>query len=274
MDVKWDNSFNAQMYEEYAQTYPIYRETGQKLVELAHIHPGITVIDLACGTAIVTKLILAKLAGMGTVIAVDQSTAMLEIAKGKFPANTVRFLQSSAESLHEVLLEESVDVAVCNCAFWQMRTRGTLEALQRVLRAGARFVFNAPLIGSIPSLQRRLTALLPSLMQQIARDEYGYSVPQRPEWSRLTLEVVKRLLEDSSFTLLSYKVAKFEETAEDAYAFFKIPVMTETYLPGLDYTTRMEIVDKAYHQYDASHTGLGEWGYYILQKQGSREQLT
>jgi ubiquinone/menaquinone biosynthesis C-methylase UbiE len=270
----WADSFNAQMYEQYAQTYPIYRETGKKLVELAGIRPGMTVVDLASGTGIVTERIVSALDGTGTVIAIDLSAAMLAIAAHKFPAGMVHFVHSSAETIDELLPEESVDVVTCNSAFWQARTRDTIEALQKILKGGARFLFNLSLAGSLayikPMLQRPPSALLPYLMVQIAKDEFGYVIPQSIKWPRLAVEGVQRLLEGTSLTLVSWEDVMFEETTEDAYAFFHIPVMTEAYLPGLDYATRLEIVDRAYQQFVAAHREIAEWRYewryYILEK--------
>jgi len=258
------------MYEKYAQAYPIYRETGKKLVELAGIGPGMTVVDLACGTGIVTERIASALEGTGTIIAIDQSAAMLEVAAHKFPAGMVRFVHSSAETIDELLPEESIDVVICNSAFWQTRTRDTVEALHKELKGGARFLFNLSLANTKPTLQLPPSALLPYLMVHISKDEYGYAIPQsskRPSW---TVEDVQHLIEGTSLTLVSWEDVIFEETAEDAYAFFHIPVMTEAYLPGLDYATRLEIVDRAYQQFEAAHREIAvwryEWRYYILEK--------
>jgi ubiquinone/menaquinone biosynthesis C-methylase UbiE len=274
MYSEWADSFNAQMYEQYAQAYPIYRETGKKLVELVGIRPGMSVVDLACGTGIVTERIVSALEGTGTVKAIDLSAAMLAIAAHKFPAGMVRFVHSSAETIDELLPEESVDVGTCNSAFWQTRTRDTIEALQKILKGGARFLFNLSLAGSLayikPTLQRPPSALLPYLMVQIAKDEFGYAIPQSIKWPRLTVEGVQRLLEGTSLILVSWEDVMFEETAEDAYAFFHIPVMTEAYLPGLDYATRLEVVDRAYQEFVAAHREIAvwryEWRYYILEK--------
>lgn len=271
---EWADSFNAQMYEKYAQAYPIYRETGKKLVELADIRPGMTVVDLASGTGIVTEHIVSALEGTGTIIAVDLSAAMLAVATQKFPAGVVCFVHSSAETIDELFPEESVDLVICNSAFWQTRTRDSVEALQKVLKGGARFLFNLSLAGSLayikPMLPRPPSALLPYLMVQIAKDEFGYAISQSIKWPRLTVEGVQRLLEGTSLTLVSWEDVMFEETVEDAYAFFHIPVMTEAYLPGLDYATRLEIVDKAYQQFEAAHREIAvwryEWRYYIFEK--------
>jgi len=107
-------------------------------------------------------------------------------------------------------------------------------------------------------------------MVQIAKDEYGYAIPQsskRPSWK---VEDVQRLVEGTSLTLVSWEDVMFEETAEDAYAFFHIPVMTEACLPGLDYATRLEIVDRAYQEFVAAHREIAvwryKWRYYILEK--------
>ncbi len=148
MYSEWADPLNAEMYDKYAQAYPIYRETGKKLVELAGIRPGMTVVDLASGTGIVTEHIASVLEGTGTIIAIDLSAAMLAIAAHKFPTGMVRFVHSSAETINELLPEESVDVVICNSAFWQTRTRDTIEALQKILKGGARFLFNLSLAGS------------------------------------------------------------------------------------------------------------------------------
>ena len=58
---------------------------------------------------------------------------------------------------------------------------------------------------------------------------------------------------------------------------FHIPVMTEVYLPGLDYSTRLNIVDLAYQQFETSSRKRSvwtyAWRYYILEK-GNKEPLS
>lgn len=274
MYSEWANTLNAQLYEQYAQTYSIYHETARRLVALADIRPGMTAVDLACGTGIVTQQLHSLLTDTGTIIAVDQSAAMLAVAQQKFSTRTVRLIRSSAETIDEHLPEGSVDVVVCNSAFWQTNMHDTVKALQRILKGGARFLFNLSLAQfpthAKPPLQRPPSSLLPSLMLQIARDEYGYALPQRSKLRHLTAEEVGHLLVDTLFTLVSWEDAIFEETAEDAYAFLHIPVMSEACLPGLDYTTRLAVLDKAYQQFAAVHSDAPAWRYawryYILEK--------
>ena len=108
-------------------------------------------------------------------------------------------------------------------------------------------------------------------MVRIAEEQHGYVVPKRPQpRSRWTVEEVQRLLEGSPWRLVWWEDVPFEETAQEAYAFFHIPVMTEVYLPGLDYLTRLNIVNQAYQQFEPSSRDRSvwryAWRYYILEK--------
>jgi ubiquinone/menaquinone biosynthesis C-methylase UbiE len=266
----WMDTLNAQLYEEYAQRFPMYRKLGKKLIELAAVQPGQTVVDLACGTGIVTAQLQEQLQDRSKIIGVDMSPAMLAIARKKLP--TVEFIEARAEQLHEVIPGSSVDAVICNSAFWQMDTEKTLIAIKQVLKPGGRFIFNLsesdripPSESSAPSLHR--------IMWRIATEEYNYVRPQpsptRPK-PRLTVgtpfKEVYALLQTAPLTLQSYEEAiEIEHTAESTYAFNKMPVMT-WWLSGLDYTIRREILEKAYQRLDKSYRTALLWRFYGLEK--------
>ncbi len=274
MNEAWLDPFNAQMYEAYAQKYPMYREIGKKLVEAANIQQGMTIVDLACGTGIVTTQILTKLNHIGTIIGIDGSPAMLDIAKKKFSDYAVRFLQSSAEDLQDVLPAESVDIVVCNSAFWQMRVKETLDGIYSILKPGGKFVFDLPDFGrySPQTLQNRFSYQFTRFIVQIAQAEFGYVPAQRPRRSGYStdarpLEEIRSSLEQSSLALISYdQTVSIERTAQDLYEFQKIPVMSLRYLPGLDYATRTQIVETAYQRFDLLHNDIVTWRYYVGEK--------
>ncbi|HZR39191.1 MAG TPA: class I SAM-dependent methyltransferase [Ktedonobacteraceae bacterium] len=265
--MPWIDKLNAQLYEEYAQAFPMYRELGRKMVEVAGIGPGMTVVDLACGTGVVTEQIFAKLEDKGKVIGVDRSRAMLEFARNKLP--DVEFLEVAVEEVHEVLPEGSVDVAVCNSAFWQMDVEKAVEAIARVLRPGGRFIFN--LNEGYRLVSEPTTTHLGAIMDQIAVEEYGYVGPQRqrrrqPISREASLEEVQAFLENTALPLQAHETFEVEHTAESHYVFKKIPVMTEWELAGMDYETRMEILEKAYERFDKSFRGVGIWRFYVTVK--------
>ncbi|GLV55770.1 hypothetical protein KDH_26140 [Dictyobacter sp. S3.2.2.5] len=125
MSITWEDQLNAQLYEEYAQQFSMYRQLGQTLVALAEpLRAGITVLDLACGTGIVTTQFAERLGTEGAIIGIDFSEAMLALARRKLPGRL--FYYSRDEHVASVLPEESVDIAVCSSAFWQMQARPVL----------------------------------------------------------------------------------------------------------------------------------------------------
>jgi ubiquinone/menaquinone biosynthesis C-methylase UbiE len=270
MASNWMDRLNAQLYEEYAQSFPMYRVLGKKLIEVAEIQPGQTVVDLACGTGIVTVQLQEQLQDQGKIIGVDMSPAMLEIARQKLPM--VEFIEARGEQLHEVLPESSVDVVICNSAFWQMDVEKALAAIKHILKPGGRFIFNLGESDRILS-SKSSSPSLHRIMWHIAVEEYNYVRPQssstRPK-PLLTMgtpfEEVYALLKTVPLTLQSYEeVIEIEHTAESIYAFNKMPVMT-WWLPGLDYTIRREILEKAYQRLDKSYLSIILWRFYVLEK--------
>jgi len=167
--ITWHDEFNADVYDAYAQTYPLYRDTGKRLIELADVHPDMTILDLACGTGIVTTQISAFGVRETDIIGIDSSEAMLAIARRKLPRS--RFFLCRAETISEILPASSVDVVVCNAAVWQIPFRRALQELHAVLKPDGRFAFNinttSYLIGPAGSQS------LLHLIHQVAENEYG-----------------------------------------------------------------------------------------------------
>src|SRR5262245_15790092 len=51
------------------------------LIDLAHPKPGDRVIDIACGTGVVARLVAARVGESGVVVGVDLNTGMLNVAR-------------------------------------------------------------------------------------------------------------------------------------------------------------------------------------------------
>ena len=93
---------------------PFYEKTTDRLIELAEIQDGGRIIDLACGTGLVTKRIMAHLSDARNtmIIGVDHSAtalreAVLELKDVKDSA--VVFMESQVEQLGEAIKEKVDD---------------------------------------------------------------------------------------------------------------------------------------------------------------------
>ena len=121
------------LFEDYA------RDLARRLAP----RPGDRILELACGTGIATRELLAALPrGQGTLAATDLNDAMLEVARAHVPADPrLTFRQADACSLP--FEDRSFDAIACQYGvmFFPDKEKAMREA-RRVLSPGGRYVFN------------------------------------------------------------------------------------------------------------------------------------
>lgn len=112
------------------------------LMEMAGLQPEDVVLDVACGTGLVTFQILRKFGFQGRLLGIDISDKMIEFASSTAALNNesrVQFRQMDAEKLS--LENDSFDLAVCAMGLMYMHDpRKALEEMYRVVRPGGRAV--------------------------------------------------------------------------------------------------------------------------------------
>ena len=91
----------------------IYGPGARELLVRAGIQPGMSVVDLGCGTGMVTQLLAELVGPSGDVVGVDYSAAQVEEARALLPTelNNVRFIQASATDTG--LPRETFDLVYC-----------------------------------------------------------------------------------------------------------------------------------------------------------------
>src|SRR5579872_1530753 len=85
------------------------------LLQMADLQPGESVLDIACGTGLVSFEALAKLGENGRLLGTDISDKMVEMASALAAEkgdNRVQFARMDAEELN--LADHSFDVALCS----------------------------------------------------------------------------------------------------------------------------------------------------------------
>jgi ubiquinone/menaquinone biosynthesis C-methylase UbiE len=108
------------------------------LVEVAALRAGERVLDIACGTGLVTFAAAARVGPNGTVLGTDISQQMVDTAARDAPAN-VRLARMDAEHLD--LPDGSFDVALsCLGLMYVPDTTLAMAEMRRVLRPGGRAV--------------------------------------------------------------------------------------------------------------------------------------
>jgi ubiquinone/menaquinone biosynthesis C-methylase UbiE len=118
------------------------------LVAAAALRPGERILDVACGTGVVTRLAAARVGEAGAVAGLDVNPGMLAVARSATPGDaTIDWYETSAEAMP--LADASFDVVLCQMGLQFIPNKvQALKEIRRVLGPGGRAVLNLP--GPIP----------------------------------------------------------------------------------------------------------------------------
>jgi ubiquinone/menaquinone biosynthesis C-methylase UbiE len=132
----WDKA--SAYYETFWQRQ--LRPAQDLLLEMADLKTGERVLDVACGTGLVSFQALSNLGESGKVVGTDISEKMVEIASSlavEKKENRVQFERMDAEELR--LENNSFDVALCALGLMYVpNTKKALEEMRRVVKEEGR----------------------------------------------------------------------------------------------------------------------------------------
>jgi len=147
----------AENYERYFVP-TIGGPVAEDLIEAAGLQPGERVLDVACGTGVVTRLAAERVGSTGTVAGLDVHPGMLAIARASTPAGkSISWYEASAEAMP--LPDNSFDVVLCQMGLQFIPNKmAALQEIRRVLDRDGRVLINVP--GPKPVLFEILTEAL------------------------------------------------------------------------------------------------------------------
>ena len=192
-----------------------YESLNSHLVGMAVKDTDKRIVDLACGTGGVTKLIIEHMkdARESVVIAVDHSASALKQAMDDLKGRSdlaVQFVQSQVEQLSDSL-KESVDTIVfCNAIHYIPDKDALLADIFRSLKPGGKFAFNTSFFeGSHPPETLDYYRKWMFKAMGLLRKEYGLSpVRAQKVQSRqhLTPEQYGELLENHGLSIVKQEI--------------------------------------------------------------------
>ena len=117
---------------------------AEDLIEAASLRPDERILDVACGTGVVTKRAAKRVGAQGRVAGLDVNPGMLSVARTTMPADAaIDWYETSAEAMP--LPDSSFDVILCQMGLQFMPNKlKALQEFRRVLQPGGRVVFNLP----------------------------------------------------------------------------------------------------------------------------------
>lgn len=142
----YDGNFARRAAESYERYFvpTIGEPVAADLVEAAGPRPGERVLDVACGTGVVTRLAAERVGAEGTVAGLDPNPGMLEVAREAAPPDaSIRWHEAPAEEIP--LPDDSIDLALCGMGLQFFSDKAAaLGEIRRVLVPGGRLVANVP----------------------------------------------------------------------------------------------------------------------------------
>lgn len=134
----------AENYERYFVP-AIGRPVSGDLLRAADLQPGERVVDVACGTGLVSRLAATAVGPQGSVTGVDVSPDMIAVAQQTTVDDGAPIEWQVADAQDLPLADESYDVVLCQMGLMFMEDKAlALAEMKRVLRDDGRLILNLP----------------------------------------------------------------------------------------------------------------------------------
>ncbi|MFG2640390.1 class I SAM-dependent methyltransferase [Streptomyces sp. NPDC048370] len=267
----WDEDANAEAYDAFTRTHPMYAATSRDLARRADLADARLVVDLCGGAGATARAILDLVPSRARVVSVDSAAAMQRVGRRTLTDARLTWTTAPAERLADHIPTGCTDAVVCNSAIWKTDTRVVFHAVSRILRPGGLFAFNIG--GGFAGVRHpdedavRAEPSLNSLIRQVAAHDYGYTPPPRTAGTspKLPLATVIRWLADAGLALVTTEVTAQHSTMAEKKAWLSIPVFA--WLEG-DFThdQRRRILDSAYALTTPDTPTVTSWLVVVAQR--------
>ncbi|KAL3151071.1 hypothetical protein ABBQ38_012941 [Trebouxia sp. C0009 RCD-2024] len=157
-------------YDEGAERHP---KLAAELVRRTQLQDGWKVLDLACGTGLVTYMASKFVGSDGFVEGVDISPSMIRQAAAKLEASTCSNVSFQVGDLEKCsYTKQSFDAVLCSSAIFYVDLKSFGVTLHSWLKPGGVLAYN--------SLQEPYTPLLPLMSRLLAKRGFTDYHPDKP----------------------------------------------------------------------------------------------
>lgn len=213
-------------------------QSTKKLIELVKINKNNVVLDVACGTGVVTKQIQKKVGNAGHVIGVDTSTTAIKIAKKWNEKNkNLDFVNIDAENFS---FSKKFDVITCQYAlFFFPNAQKALKNMKNSLKKSGK-------IGISVHGSKDNVPFFNSILDSVVKYIPDYVPPGTPNLDRFgSKSALKAEIRKAGFSniivkefIFNYSPGKFEDYWKNYIKYIAKPLKEK--LNALEYSKRKE----------------------------------
>lgn len=213
-------------------------QSTKKLIELVKINKNNAVLDVACGTGVVTKQIQKKVGNLGYVVGVDTSTTAIKIAKKWNEKNkNLDFVNIDAENFS---FSKKFDIITCQYAlFFFPNAQKALKNMKNSLKKSGK-------IGISVHGSKDNVPFFNSILDSVVKYIPDYVPPGTPNLDRFgSKSALKAEVRKAGFSnivvkefIFNYSPGKFEDYWKNYIKYIAKPLKEK--LNALEYSKRKE----------------------------------
>jgi len=212
-------------------------QSTKKLIDLVNISKKNLVLDVACGTGVVTKQIQKKIGKSGYVIGIDTSTTAIKIAKKWNENNNLDFINTDAENF---TFSKKFDIITCQYAlFFFPNAQKALKNMKNSLKKSGKIGIsvhgsndNVPFFSSIlDSAVKYIPDYVPLGTPNLERFGNKSALKSEIKKAGFSNIVVKEFI-------FNYNPGKFEDYWKNYIKYIAKPLKEK--INALDYSKRKE----------------------------------
>ncbi len=244
-----DRAFSIEAFSQHS----FYKDTINRLVTLTDLKPGQRVMDQGAGTGAVTRLLVEKVAGPkgAEVIAVEPSASALDIARRNLEDvgdAVVRFVQSKAEQLSDVVRKPLDAVLFCNAIHLVKEKARVVEEVWKSLKLGGLFSFNTTFFeGAEPPESQQFYKRWMLRALRLLKSRYNLSPTREKVEARHRLSEAEydQLMQNHGFGVKSKEMLKVDMSLQSFEDISEYELWIRGVLPGIPLNIGAEVLKDA-----------------------------
>ncbi len=223
--------FTSSAAENYQRDFvpAIATPVSRDLLRAANLQRGERVLDVACGTGLISRLAAERVGPTGTVTGIDIASDMIGVAKAVAAPEGAKIDWQIADAASLPIADASVDVVLCQLGLMFMENRAAAIAeMRRVLVPSGRVVINTP--GRIQPVYELMEQ---ALVEHISPDLGGF------------VSAVFSMHDPDAVATLLREAGLRDVSARESTCTFRLPAPAEFVWQYINLTPMAAFVEKA-----------------------------
>ena len=214
-EIKYQLQGSAPQRYEQNNVPRILRPQAEAMLAQISLHEGDRVLDVACGTGIVTRVAVERHPNLASIVGLDFNAGMLEIAKANTPKTDIPIEWQQGDMCALAFPDDCFDIILCQQGLQFAPDKlAALRHMRRVLAPGGRLAF------TVWSGVDPLKAVTVDAVRRHVHDEAATDILSANDWAETD---IRKLVDEAEFRAISMQIiesaTRWPSSADEVGAF-------------------------------------------------------